>query len=278
MKQINLLMLVAAILLALVSGCGGEAAGLLEKAAGKDDSRPFTLESFFTGHKGTFVLRDLSNNSTMIVNEEQANKPLPPESTFTICNALIALQTGVAKDENAIRRWNGTTYPIEAWNRDHTLATAMANSVVWYDQEVARDIGEERMTAFLSEIGYGNQDVSGGLDRFWLDSTLKISALEQVDFLARLYQEKLPLNRRSMQIVKGMMILQEEKEFLYAGKTGSGKGVGWFVGYVTNKGKTYVFAANIEGDQEGNGSQARVIAEDILREMHLLPAQEAQFR
>ncbi|NGQ93633.1 class D beta-lactamase [Brevibacillus sp. SYP-B805] len=278
MKQINLLMLVAAILLALVSGCGVGAVGLLEKAAGKDDSRPVTLESFFTGHKGTFVLRDLSNHSTMIVNEEQANKPLPPESTFTICNALIALQTGVAKDGNAMRRWNGTTYPIEAWNRDHTLATAMANSVDWYDQEMARDIGEERMTALLGKIGYGNGDVSGGLDRFWLDSTLKISALEQVDFLARLYQEKLPLNRRSMQIVKGLMTLQEEPELLYAGKTGEGKEVGWFVGYVTSKGKTYVFAANIEGEKEGNGAQARAIAEDILREMRLLPAKETSFR
>ena len=35
---------------------------------------------------------------------------------------------------------------------------------------------------YLTRIQYGNADPSGGVDRFWLDGALRISAMEQVDF------------------------------------------------------------------------------------------------
>ena len=52
---------------------------------------------------------------------------------------------------------------------------------------VATGIGEERMQRGLDRIGYGNRDISGGLTRFWLQSSLKISPREQVGLLRALF-------------------------------------------------------------------------------------------
>ena len=81
---------------------------------------------------------------------------------------------------------------IAAWNHDQTLASAMRHSVVWYFQRVATGIGEERMQRELDRIGYGNRDISGGLTRFWLQSSLKISPREQVGLLRALFNGSLP--------------------------------------------------------------------------------------
>ena len=42
------------------------------------------------------------------------------------------------------------------------------------------------MQARLSRLGYGNADISSGLDSFWLGGSLRISPREQVALLARL--------------------------------------------------------------------------------------------
>lgn len=61
---------------------------------------------------------------------------------------------------------------------------------------MARDIGEQQMQEWIDKCSYGNRDISGGIDRFWLSSTLTISPMEQVDF-EKLYKEELPLTRTS---------------------------------------------------------------------------------
>jgi len=138
------------------------------------------------------------------------------------------------------------------------------------------------MKKYVQEIHYGNEDTSGGITKFWLQSSLKISAAEQVDFLYRLYRNDLPLSRRSMEITKKIIKLAETEEYVFYGKTGSGLGevidgkpktvLGWFVGYVERKDRegVYVFATNIEGEDGASGKKAREITETILKEMGLL--------
>jgi beta-lactamase class D len=62
---------------------------------------------------------------------------------------------------------------------------ALPNSVVWYCQEVARRIGSARMQAYVDRFAYGNRDILGEIDQFWLTGGLRISPEEQVDFLQR---------------------------------------------------------------------------------------------
>ena len=130
------------------------------------------------GVTGTFVMLDAAANRYVRLNPARAAQRFPPCSTFKIPNTLIALQSGVAADANHFVKYDPALKlegqgPTGAWGRDHTLRSAFANSVVWYYQEIARRVGDARMSAFLRQFDYGDRDMSGGLDRFWL-GTLRI--------------------------------------------------------------------------------------------------------
>jgi beta-lactamase class D len=233
------------------------------------------LERSFQGFKGAFVLYDLKGNRYIRYNPERCAEWFIPASTFKIMNSLIGLETGVIPDANYVIKWDGAKYDIPSWNQDHTLRTAIQNSVVWYYQELARRVGEKRMQQYVDVAHYGNQDISGKIDTFWLEGRLRISAEEQVEFLKRLYKGELPFSQRSMNIVKEILVLEKTETYQLSGKTGSGQRitphVGWFVGYLETKSNVYIFAANIESPgTDGNGDKAREIARNILQDLGLL--------
>jgi len=268
--------LIVALVIAIYSmgsGCSFETVQSAAQALKQKDEQGQNVRNYFANFNGTFVIRDIGNGTTIVINEKQANKKLSPMSTFEILNSLIALETGVIQGENAVRKWDGSKYPEEEWNRDHTLASALTNSVEWYYQSLAREIGEKKMKSYIERVGYGNNDVSGGIDKFWLDSTLRISALEQVDFLTKLYKEELPFHKRATKTAKKIMVLKSSGDFVFAGKTGSRNNeLGWFVGYITKGDSTYVFATNIEGTEDATGFKARQITEEILKDFQLFPS------
>ena len=232
---------------------------------------------YFADLKGTFVLYDPATDTYRIHNSAQSNRRLAPCSTFKIFNSLIGLEVGVLDRDDAKTRlaWDGVQRDFESWNRDHTLASATRDSVVWYYQRLAERIGAERMQLYLDRIGYGNRDISGGLTRFWLQSSLQISAREQVDLLARLYAGKLPFADETRAIVLRNITLSSDNGVRLLGKTGSGFRdgkwiLGWFVGSVERAGKVYVFATNVEGTDGANGGRARTITRVILQDLGLL--------
>jgi beta-lactamase class D len=234
------------------------------------------LSKFFEGYSGAFVLYDVANKYYISHNEEQCKKRLSPCSTFKIPNSLIALETGIATDENFLLKWDGTNQPIESWNRDHTLKTAIENSVVWYYRELARRIGEEKMKEYIQKINYGNMDISGGLDKFWLMSSIEISANEQVEFLYKLYKNELPFSEKTVKIVKDIMTLEKKDSYVLRGKTGSGKkwkeaySQGWFVGYIEHSNNAYIFATNIIAPENAIGFKAKEITYEILKSLKLM--------
>lgn len=83
-----------------------------------------------------------------------------------IMNSLFGLETGVIPDENFVIKWDGTQYDIPSWNQDNTLKTAIHNTVVWYYQELARRVGNEKMQYYVNAAHYGNQIISGQIDTF----------------------------------------------------------------------------------------------------------------
>jgi beta-lactamase class D len=211
------------------------------------------LSSYFHGLNGAFVLYDQGVNSWVRFHPERCRTRYSPASTFKIPNSLIGLETGVIPDQHFVIPWDSVHRSIDAWNRDHDLQSAIANSVVWYYQELARRVGEKRMKEFVEKTGYGNMDISGGIDRFWLGSTIEISADEQVDFLRRLYANALPFSSRSMDIVKEILVLEKTDRHTLRGKTGftdfgTNHVVSWFVGYVETPQNVWFFACNIVSD------------------------------
>jgi beta-lactamase class D len=224
------------------------------------------------------LLVDLSTGETLLrEGSEQCAERFSPCSTFKIPNALIGLQTGVLADENTTFKWNGEDYGREAANRDQTLTSAIQNSIVWYFRRVAEEIGPRRMQNWLDRIEYGNRDISGGQKKFWIMSSLLISAEEQVAFMAKLYRNELPFRPEAVATVKKILVNSDEGGAILSGKTGSGewsdgRKLGWFVGNLKGPKGEYVFAVNLVGEREGiDGRRARDVAKQMLREQGLLP-------
>ena len=231
----------------------------------------------FQGLTGSFVLYDPTCEQYIVYNQQQSQKRLSPCSTFKIYNSLIGLETGELDQEDVytLFKWNGVKHSFPYWNRDHTLASATRESVVWYFQELASRIGQQRMQEYVNKIGYGNQDISGGLTTFWLRSSLQISAIEQVDLLNRFYAGQLPFSTVTSDVVKKNITIAAGDGWRFMGKTGSGFQdgkyiLGWFVGCVEKNGQHFVFATNIEAADKAHGGRAREITKAVLKDLGIL--------
>lgn len=226
--------------------------------------------------QGSFVLFDQNNDKFIFYNKDQFNQGYTPASTFKICNSLIGLETGVIKDENFIIHWDSIMRNNPNWNKDHDLKTAFKNSTVWYYQELARRVGEQQMKLWLNKSNYGNTDLSGGIDKFWLSGGLRISPQQQIDFLKRLHDNKLPFSQRSMDIVKEIMISKDTLDYVVRAKSGWGghdnKDIGWYVGYLETKDNVYYFAnclQSVEGNKDFVNARIEIVY-SILEDLKII--------
>lgn len=251
------------------------ATALLLPAAGRAD-QTLDLSRFFPSFASALVVVDGDTGEITRHNPELARRRFSPCSTFKIPNSLIGLETGVIPGPDFVMPWDGTRYEIAAWNRDHDLRSALPNSVVWYYRELARRVGLARMTQYVERFSYGNQDLSGGVDRFWLGSSLRLSPEEQAGFLRRFEAGELAVSARSLAIVKELLLQPWAEGVAYRGKTGSCRDTeaapdhGWWVGAVESGGHHHVFAGLIEG-AGASGRVARPMVEHALVELRVLP-------
>lgn len=237
---------------------------------GKGDN----IDKCFAGYQGVFVLHDTAGKTSYQYNDKLASKAFSPCSTFKIFLALVGLETGAIKDDYTVEKWDGNKSQIDTWNRDHNLRTAMAESVNWYFQRISSRIGKDDLQKYLKLLHYGNEDMSSGLDNFWTSSegSLHISPTQQVDFLERLFAEKLPISARSQQVVKQVLKVEDGPNGALSGKTGTeqaeGKLVsGWFVGFLQGKDDNYIFATHIQSPTGANGRRAREISKAVLKQL-----------
>jgi beta-lactamase class D OXA-2 len=224
---------------------------------------------------GTMVVRDERTRPahTLVYNMDRANQRFSPASTFKIPHAAFALEAGLVRDEFQVFKWDGTKRSYEAWNADQDLRSSMRDSVVWVYQGFARDIGGSRAKAYLESVGYGNANPSGGKDGYWIDGNLRISALEQVAFLQRLYRNDLPFQVAHQRLVKDIMIVEAGDDWVLRAKTGWEGRMGWWVGWVERPAGPVFFALNIDTpNRKDDLYKRRAIAELILRSIKALPA------
>ena len=243
----------------------------------RQQERP-DFEQFFqhAGVEGAFVLYDRNQETYLVYNPERVDTPYIPASTFKIFNSLVALETGVVQDESEIIPWDGVKREVPEWNQDLDMRSAIQYSAVWFYQELARRIGQERMQQYIDQVEYGNKDIDGGIDHFWLDGDLCITARQQVDFLRRLYHNDLPFSQRSMDIVQDILIIEKTPEYVLRAKTGWGARltpqIGWWVGYLEQGGNVYFFATNLDIVKPGDEDARISVTQDILRSLGLLDA------
>jgi beta-lactamase class D len=203
------------------------------------------------GVKGAILIYDLQNKNYYSNDFSWAETGKLPASTYKIPNTIIALETGVVVDQNTIFPWNGEKRFLKSWEEDLTFTQAFQRSCVPCYQEVAKKIGVKRMNAYLKKIQYGNIQVdSTNLDSFWLQGNSRVNQFQQIDFLTRFYQSKLPISKRTEAIVKEIMVLQQTEKSILRGKTGwsivDDFHNGWFVGYVESGTEVFFFATNVE--------------------------------
>lgn len=237
------------------------------------------------GIAGTALVYDESANQYLVFDADRARRSYLPASTFKIFNALVGLETGAVADEFEVTRWDGVKRWNEKWNRDTDLVAGMRNSTLWFYQAMARRIGAARMQEWVDKAGYGNRDISGGIDQFWLDGRLRISAEQQIGFLRRLADGKLPFSTRSQETVRRITIVDSAPDYVLHAKTGwtsiagSKTDIAWYVGWLERGGKRWFFALNmdmpssdIEGSLAQNGPKRETIGRAILTRLGALPA------
>jgi beta-lactamase class D len=237
--------------------------------------------SLLQGYDAALVIYNRATGEMVNINPARGNQRLAPCSTFKIYNTLIGLEIGLIKDaDEPWYKWDEVKRDIEGWNQDLTLREAFKVSAVPAYQIMARKIGEARMKEYIEKIGYGTEDISSGIDIFWLprpDTTsIKISADEQVNLLNKLLDGKLPFSEKNIAILRDVMQVEKTGKGTLYGKTGSGTrpdgkwNLGWFVGFLEHNGTTYVFACNITGGDNPSGKTARTIIESIFKSQNLL--------
>ncbi len=210
---------------------------------------------------GSFVFYDQTNDKFIFYNQQQFKESFSPASTFKICNSLIGIETGVIKDENFVIPWDSVVRQNPKWNQDHDLKLAFKNSTVWYYRELARRVGGEKMKFWLDKAQYGNADTSGGIDLFWLKGGLRVTPEQQIVFLKRLHDNKLPFAKRTVDIVKNIMIAKDTLDYVVRAKTGlvddEKRIVGWYIGYIEKNNNVYYFSNCIQSTDLDNKDFAR---------------------
>lgn len=226
--------------------------------------------------EGTIVIIDerVASGGVFSFNGERASKRFSPASTFKIPHALFALDAGIIRDEFQVIHWDGKKRSYEAWNRDQTLRSSMRHSVVWVYETFADAIGEDREREYMKKIEYGNTDPTGDKP-FWVEGNLRISALEQVGFLRRLYKNKLPFDQSAQRLVKDVMINEAGVDWILRAKTGWSGTIGWWVGWVERPTGAVFFALNIDTPNRMEDLYKReAIARDILKKIDAIPNTE----
>lgn len=206
--------------------------------------------------EGTFVLYDTQAKTYTGHNLARAKQQYYPASTFKVPNTLIGLSAGSAKNLDEVLPYGGKPQPFPAWEKDMNLRDAIRVSNVPVYQELARRTGLKTMREHVENLSYGNKEIGTVVDNFWLVGPLKINAIEQAQFLAKLAQTSLSYPKDLQTQVKDIVLLESTDTWRLYGKTGwadvDKPGIGWWVGWVEKGDRIYSFALNVDvyGDEE----------------------------
>ena len=212
-----------------------------------------SLKKYFDENKvdGCFTMLNNADGKVTVYNMKYDTMRFSPASTFKIFNSLAGLQTGVIIDEKMLIKWDGIKRWNADWNKDMDMTEAFKVSSLPYYQEVARRLGKDTMQQWIDSIGYGNKNISGPVDSFWLNNTLKISPDEQLGFVKKLYFDQLPFRKSTQQLVRDVMLQENNTAYQLSYKTGWGFGedgnaIGWVVGWIEENKHVYFFVTFIK--------------------------------
>lgn len=205
---------------------------------------------FFDNGQGRFTIYDLPR---------YRDSAYQPAATFDIVQSLIALQTGTLADTSA--RISGSLWAMmSAGDTNNAPAPVLTlreafqkddNAGIIGFRLVSGQLGKDTLKKWIDSLHYGNRDVSGSPDSFWLNNQLKITADEQLGLLKKLYFDQLPFFNRPQKLVRGMMRVESNSVYRLAYKSAKGikedgHAIGWVMGWVEENRHPYFFVVNLE--------------------------------
>ncbi len=163
---------------------------------------------------------------------------------------------------------------LMSWNGDQTLYSAMQDSVSWYFQSIDKQLGLSAIRSFVRDNHYGNQTVRGESSSYWINSSLRISPIEQVEMLKKLYYNDYSFNPEHIEMVKNSLFLLSTADGSLYGKTGTieynqQNTTGWFIGFLEKENHVYFFATDIHNKNGAAGSTAVQITLSALSDLAL---------
>ncbi len=221
---------------------------------------PMRAQSAPLGDVRCTVILDQASGKTLY-QDGVCDQRFSPASTFKVPLSLIGYDAGILSDEHtptwgykpefkAVKRDRKAVDPT-IWERD---------SILWFSREITRRLGPERFAGYVSRLNYGNSDVSGnpgkndGLTQAWVNSSLEITPVEQVDFLRKLLARQLPVSAKAYDMTNAIIPTFPAGGWTVQGKTGStrlGNGtdkisdkrsLGGFVGWAQKDDQRIIFA------------------------------------
>jgi beta-lactamase class D len=222
-----------------------------------------------------FIIKELRATSAAI-SEGECQERVSPGSTFEIALALMGFESGILKDPKT-PEWpfkpeyesSYGTY-IDKWRAPHAPASWIKDSCIWYSQALTQTLGLEKFRYYVELFNYGNQDISGnigqnnGLTNAWLNSSLKISPSEQIQFITNILLDKIPISTNAVELTKQLLFTSNinKKWKLYANANFNDQlthselqskdlQIGWYVGWVSNlaEDKHYMFAYLLQDNE-----------------------------
>ena len=279
--------------LLLLAGCAGQGkAGAPTQAESETtpvEKQPVLQEmdwaAQFDGLEGAAVLYIPAEERYLVYNLPTAQRRSSPCSTFKIVAAATALENGSLVPEHSTRAWSGERFWNQAWNQDVDFEQAFRSSCVWYFRQVIDELGPQQIQAALDKLAYGNRDISDwegrlntnndnrALTGFWIESSLKISPLEQAEVMERIFGAHSAYSQETQDALRQVMLEQprDQAEIQIYGKTGMGKDKGivadaWYTGFA-EMGKETVYFCVYLGKTEGaevSSQRAKEIAGNLL--------------
>lgn len=234
------------------------------------------IKSYFdaANTQGVMVIQHGSEIAIYGNDLARANKQYVPASTFKILNALIALDQHKANLDE-IFKWDGKKHSNPAWQKDMNLSEAMQVSALPVYQLLARRIGLNLMAEQVQRAGFGNAYIGSQIDQFWLNGSLKISPLQELEFVDRLAHKTLPFPAAVQQQVQNMIFIKQINGHKIYAKTGWGvdvqPAVGWFSGWVEQAdGNIVAFSLNLEMKEGLSGTIRTEIAYKALASLGII--------
>lgn len=190
-----------------------------------------------------------------------------PASTFKIALALAGYESGLLTDAQTPLwpyRDEYKSWDAEAKKKPTDPTSWLSESVVWYSRLLVQKMGRRKLQNFVDSFDYGNRNLAGTVnfketlpEAVWVDSSLRISPVEQVDFLRKLVTRQLPLQPETYDKAFAVIPVYPGPDgWTVHGKTGSGvqeetpdhRQYGWFVGWAEKGQRKVVFAYLMKDD------------------------------